>query len=60
MFVLYERTHGQWLEFFHASLRQMDLPWPFYMKVSVRGCFSKDFQFSLWPGKKYAPAMPVI
>ncbi len=30
-----------------------------YIKVSVRGCFSKDFQSSLWPGKKYAPAMPV-
>ena len=23
------------------------------------GLFLKDFQFSLWPGKKYAPAMPV-
>ncbi len=30
------------------------------MKVSVRGYFSKNFQFSLWLGKKYAPAMPVI
>ena len=24
-----------------------------------KGLFFKDFQSSLWPGKKYAPAMPV-
>ncbi len=24
-----------------------------------KSLFFKDFQFSLWPGKKYAPAMPV-